>query len=101
MIGKILPIITEKSSHLAKKGKYSFLVPASFSKKKVAEAIQSLYKVRVIKINSQILKPKVVKRFGRYAGKTKKTKKVILTLKKGEYLKIFGQEKELKKEKEK
>lgn len=57
------PIITERSFGEAKKGKYTFRVDSLANKEIVKRAIESLFNVTVVKINTLIVKGKT-KRFG-------------------------------------
>lgn len=86
----ISPIVTEKSIESAKTGKYSFIVDKSASKTVIKEAIGSLFKVNVIKIQTSIIKGRK-KRIG--SRRTEITqpelKKTIVELKKGEKIGLF------------
>jgi len=90
LISKILikPLITEKATNLAVENKYVFVVARKANKIEVKKVIEGLYGVQVPKIN--IIKTKGKKlRYGRTEGRTKKTKKAIITLKPGEKIDIF------------
>ena len=85
------PLITEKSTYEASgevpRGKnagqplnrYSFEVDPHARKGEIAKAIEAIYNVRVIKVNTQVRKGKYFRtRFG--PGKTSSWKKALVTL---------------------
>lgn len=79
----IRPIITEKAGDMKEKNKYVFEVDRRTNKIEVKKAIESVYKVTVEKVNISNLKPKP-KRIRMNAGYTRRWKKAVVTLKKGE-----------------
>jgi len=82
------PIITEKATYLGSENKYIFLVAPDANKYEVKKAIQKLYSVSVIQVNIINNDGKKV-RFGRIMGRTKATKKAIVTLKKGQAIELY------------
>ena len=83
------PLITEKSTILKEKeNKYAFLVNSRANKDEIKRAVEEIFKVKVIRVNTSYLRGKI-KRVGRYSGKTPDMKKAILTLKEGEKIEIF------------
>jgi large subunit ribosomal protein L23 len=76
------PLVTEKSTSGASENKYIFKVDAKAHKIEIKKAIEEIFKVKVKAINTITGKPKT-KRVGRYAGKTNRYKKAIVTLAKG------------------
>ena len=83
------PLITEKSTILEEKeNKYAFLVDSRANKDEIKRAVEEIFKVKVIRINTSYLRGKI-KRVGRHSGKTRDMKKAILTLKEGEKIEIF------------
>ena len=76
------PVITEKSVQMAENGKYAFKVDVRANKTEIKLAIESLFNVKVEKINTLNSHPKK-KRVGKYAGMTNKYKKAIVTLAEG------------------
>ncbi len=83
------PLITEKSTILKEKeNKYAFLVDSRASKDEIKRAVEEVFKVKVIRVNTSYLRGKV-KRMGRHSGKTPDMKKAILTLKEGDKIEIF------------
>lgn len=76
------PLITEKSTELAKNNKYLFEVDIKANKTQIKQAIEAIFKVKVKEVNTIYVKPKT-KRVGRYLGKTNRYKKAIVTLHEG------------------
>ena len=68
------PIITEKSSDLAKSNTVVFSVDVRANKTQIKQAVENIFNVKVESVNTINVKPKT-KRVGRYAGKTNKVKK--------------------------
>ncbi len=85
----IAPIITEKSYRNAEEGKYTFRVHPDANKIEIKNAIEKLFKVKVVRVNTLNVKPKR-KRLGKYEGRTRKWKKAIVTLAPGDKIEIFG-----------
>jgi len=90
LIAKVLdrPMISEAVMIAQELGKYTFKVKKSATKKEIALAVAALYNVTVEKVNVVNYKP-VRKFFRGKKGKTKGYKKAIVTLAKGEEIKLF------------
>lgn len=73
------PIITEKSNDALQEGKYTFKVNKKATKVEIAKAVEKLFEVKVLKVNTVSVKGKE-KRQGRYVGKTSDWKKAIVTI---------------------
>lgn len=86
------PLLTEKTT-LAREGrKYAFEVNPLANKNLVKDAVETLFKVKVDRVNISVVKPKP-KRRGRFEGKTKGWKKAVVTLKEGYSIKeLEGQQ---------
>jgi len=87
----VQPVISEKSLLLAsKQNAYTFEVQRSATKKQIKGAVESLYEVEVLAVNT-ILGHKDTKRTGakRLARPLPKIKKAIVTLKKGHKIELF------------
>lgn len=76
------PVITEKSEKMKEQGKYAFKVDAKATKPQIKKAIESIFNVKVEKINTLNSHSKK-KRVGKYTGMTNKYKKAIVKLAKG------------------
>ena len=83
------PIISERSYDLIEQNRYTFEVAKQASKIEIGQAIQSIFAVTVLSVNTMNVsgKPKRV----RYAkGTTRSWKKAIVTLKEGDTIEAFG-----------
>ena len=76
------PITTEKSTNLQQFNQYSFLVAKDTNAFEIKNAIEKIFKVKVIKVNTSILRGKG-KTFKGQFGFRKDTKKAIVTLNEG------------------
>lgn len=85
------PKLTEKSYAKISEGKYTFIVNKKSNKTQVKKAFESIFEVKVEKVNIINTKSKH-KRVGRYEGMTKALKKAIITLKPGEQLNLFNEQ---------
>ena len=75
----IRPVITEKSSDAIQSGKYTFEVNKNATKVEIAKAVEKLFEVKVLKVNTISVKGKS-KRVGYHQGKTSDGKKAIVTI---------------------
>lgn len=75
----IKPIVTEKSNDGLQEGKYTFKVNKKATKIDIARAVEKLFEVKVLKVNTISVKGKE-KRVGRNVGKTSDWKKAIVTI---------------------
>ena len=73
------PIVTEKSSSSLAEGKYTFKVAKKATKVEIANAVEKLFNVKVLNVNTMTVKGKV-KRVGANSGKTPDWKKAIITI---------------------
>jgi large subunit ribosomal protein L23 len=86
-------ILTEKSSRLREdSNKVIFEVRADANKIQIKNAIQTLFKVGVIDVNTLVMRGKD-KRMGRGYAKLHNWKKAIVTLKQGDQIQFFDEEK--------
>jgi large subunit ribosomal protein L23 len=83
----IAPIITEKATLLTEQNKVVFSVAKDATKDEIAAAVEELFKVRVIKVNTLITKGKT-KRFRGIMGRRSDVKKAIVTLQEGQTIDI-------------
>ena len=82
------PIITDKATRLLENNQYSFVVDRYSDKIEIKEAIENLFDVKVVKINTCRL-PRKKKRVGRYIGWKPQYKKAIVTLLEGDVINLF------------
>ena len=85
----IRPIVSERSYDLMEQGKYTFEVAKTAGKEEIAEAVEKLFGVHVVKVNTMNVKPKN-KRVRYVAGKTRSWKKAVVTVAEGDTIEIFG-----------
>jgi len=84
----IKPLVTEKASVMGTLNKYFFEVAKEANKIEVAKAVYDVYGVKPEKVNIVRMRGKVVRR-GRITGKRKDWKKAVVTLKKGDSIKVY------------
>lgn len=82
------PLVTEKSTSLLQDNKYTFEVDLKANKTEIKQAVESLFKVKVEKVNTMHVKGKL-KRVRRIPGRTPNWKKAIVTLKQGDKIEVF------------
>ena len=75
----LAPVVTEKSNDELQAGKYTFKVNKKATKIEIKYAVEKLFEVKVLKVNTMTVKGKE-KRVGRYTGKTSDWKKAIVTI---------------------
>lgn len=75
----IRPIITEKSIAGVNQKKYTFEVDKSANKIEIAKAVEEVFKVKVVKVNTINVRGQL-RRQGRTQGYTRSWKKAIVTL---------------------
>lgn len=91
------PVVTERSLSLAKTGRvYTFEVEMSAHKGQIAEAVEQIFSVKVLSVNT-VVRHRIKKKTGRKRLNTiqPKTKKAYVTLAEGNHIDLFdlgGQE---------
>ena len=75
----VRPIITEKSNDELQAGKYTFEVARKATKIEIAYAVETLFNVKVLRVNTMHVLGKQ-KRVGVHQGKTSDWKKAIVTI---------------------
>ncbi|HVY02405.1 MAG TPA: 50S ribosomal protein L23 [Caulobacterales bacterium] len=83
----IAPVITEKSTLLSEQNKVVFKAPLTATKDEIKEAVEALFKVNVVKVNTIVLKGKT-KTFKGRQGKRSDVKKAIVTLQDGQSIDV-------------
>jgi len=90
----VKPIISEKSERLSDKlGQYSFVVHKKANKIEIGKAVEKMYNVSVVSVNTAVMPAKAKVRntkSGMVKGRTSAFKKAIVTLAAGEELDFFG-----------
>lgn len=82
------PIITEDSIERLADGKYTFKVAKDATKVEIAKAVETLFDVKVSKVNTISVKGKE-KRMGRYVGFRPDWKKAIVTVEGDKTIEFF------------
>lgn len=83
----IAPIITEKATLLSDQNKVVFKVPLTATKVEVKAAIEALFKVKVVSVNTIRVKGKT-KTFRGVEGRRSDVKKAIVTLAAGQSIDV-------------
>jgi len=85
----IRPLITEKSHRLMEKtNQYTFEVHPDANKIQIRKAVEELFKVHVLAVNT-VRMPGKMRRVGRFTGRQPDRKKAIVTLAEGERITAF------------
>lgn len=83
------PVVSEKSYGLIDEGRYTFIVDPDANKTEIKQAIEQIFGVRVVKVNTMNRAGKRKRRGFRY-GKRKDTKRAYVTLAEGDEIDIFS-----------
>lgn len=81
------PVITEKATLASEHNQVTFQVPLDASKPEIKSAVEGLFDVQVVSINTLIRKGKT-KRFRGRPGRQKDTKKAIVRLAEGQSIDV-------------
>ncbi|MBI1380109.1 MAG: 50S ribosomal protein L23 [Planctomycetaceae bacterium] len=82
------PVITEKTSGaMADRNAYTFRVPVDANKVEIRQAVQAIFAVNVVAVNTLRVRPRI-KRRGYVAGATPAWKKAIVQLKEGQTIDV-------------
>ncbi len=86
----IAPLISEKSyDRIADSNSYTFFVHTNSNKPQIKRAVQELFDVDVLSVNTMYRKGKK-KRFGYVLGQQSTRKIAIVTLQEGQTIEAFG-----------
>jgi large subunit ribosomal protein L23 len=85
------PILTEKTINLMEQNQYSFAVDPLADKDAVKYAIEGLFDVQVISVNTSFLSLKK-RRVGKFIGKRTQYKRAIVKLAVGDSISLFEEE---------
>ena len=86
----IRPIITEHSYDMMDENVYTFEVAKDANKVEIGKAVEEIFDVKVIKVNTLNVKSKP-KRVRYQVGNTRTWKKAMVTLAEGDTIEIFAQ----------
>ena len=84
----VAPVVSEKSYACTDRGQYTFLVARGSNKTEIKQAVEAIFDVRVASVNTQNRQGKT-RRTRTGMGKSKDTKRAIVTLREGS-IDIFG-----------
>jgi large subunit ribosomal protein L23 len=85
----LAPVISEKSYGLIEEGTYTFLVRPEANKTEIKIAVEQIFNVRVLNVNTANRQGK--RKRTRYGyGKRKDTKRALVSLRAGDSIDIFG-----------
>nr|SCW23021.1 Ribosomal protein L23 [Nemalion sp. H.1444] len=82
------PILTDKTTKMLEENQYCFTVQKKASKKEVKRAIENLFGVKVIKVNT-LVSPIKKRTVGKYTGQKPVYKKAIVKLRNGDQISLF------------
>jgi large subunit ribosomal protein L23 len=83
------PLDTEKLDKMRdRENKFAFEIDMKANKTEVKQAIESIFKVKVVDVKTAIVRGKH-RRIGRFEGKRPNWKKAIVTLKDGDAISLF------------
>ncbi|WP_303132140.1 50S ribosomal protein L23 [uncultured Olsenella sp.] len=85
----IRPVVSERSFDLMSNNKYTFEVARKAPKEEIRAAVEKLFGVHVLKVNTLWVRPKN-KRVRYVTGKTRTWKKAVVTIADGEQIEIFS-----------
>lgn len=85
----IRPVITERSFDMQEYNRFTFEVAKAASKIEIAKAVEEIFDVKVLKVNTVNVKSKK-KRMRNIEGKTRTWKKAIVTLAEGDTIELFA-----------
>lgn len=82
------PIVSEKATILLEDNKYVFDVALKATKTDIKAAIESLFEVKVVKVNTN-RPPRKKRRLGRFLGFKPQYKRAVVTLAEGDQITLF------------
>jgi large subunit ribosomal protein L23 len=87
----LAPVVSEKSYSLIDNNAYTFLVHPDANKTEIRQAVESIWEVRVVSVNTLNRKGKS-KRFRYTTGRRADTKRAVVKLAEGDKIEIFEQQ---------
>ena len=82
------PLITEKTSAMMQDNKYTFKVALGANKVEIRQAVEEIFKVKVVNVNTIRVFGKT-KRMGKSIGRRSDYKKAIVKLAEGQTIEFF------------
>ena len=91
---QIIPVVTEKANAITEKGnRYTFKVSPDANKYQIKDAIEKLYDVKVVAVNTMNYDGKLKSRYtksGVVSGRRAAFKKAIVTLREGDTIDFYS-----------
>lgn len=91
----VKPVITEKMTKMTDElNRYAFITAKKATKKEIKKAVEGMYDVSVLAVNTMIIPAKKRSRFTRsgvLAGRTQAYKKAIVTLAEGDIIDFYSE----------
>lgn len=84
------PIITDKATKLLELNQYTFATSIQANKTQIKSVIESLFKVKVISINTHT-PPQKQRRIGKFIGNKSRYKRAIVTLAPNNSINLFSE----------
>ena len=85
------PILTEKTIGLIEQNQYSFAVDSKADKSSVKSAVEQLFDVKVVSVNTSLM-PLKKRRVGKFIGKKARYKRAIVKLASEDSISLFEEE---------
>nr|YP_009294394.1 ribosomal protein L23 [Palmaria palmata]AOM67834.1 ribosomal protein L23 [Palmaria palmata] len=85
------PLLTDKTTRMLEENQYSFAVIKSARKGEIKEAIEYIFDVKVIKVNTMNM-PIKKRTVGKFAGTKPQYKKAIIKLASGDKINLFPED---------
>ena len=82
------PLITEKSAQMMQDNKYTFKVALTANKIQIRQAVEEIFKVKVLAVTTMRVMGKI-KKMGRHSGRRSDYKKAIVKLAPGQTIGFF------------
>jgi large subunit ribosomal protein L23 len=82
------PVISEKSYEMLDENKYTFIVDRNANKTHIKQAVEKIFDVKVLNVNTMNRRGKV-KRRGLIEGRRPDTKRAIVTVAPGDRIELF------------
>lgn len=82
------PLVTEKATLLLENNQYTFEVAPKATKPEIKAAIEELFDVKVVSVNT-LKPPRKQRRVGRFVGHRAQYKRAVVTLAAGDTITLF------------
>ena len=86
----LAPVVSEKSYGLLDENKYTFIVRPDANKTQIKIAVQQVFNVKVLAVNTINRQGKRKRSKGAVMGKRKDTKRAIVSVAPGDRIELFG-----------